>query len=207
MRAFRNCAILTLSALLMVGSSAQAVQFFTLNFEGLTELSEVANQYAAQHATFSGATILTAGSSLNEIDFPPHSGTNVAHDFGTPVRIDFGLTAYDWSAYFTYNSAVTIKAWDESNNLLGIVNSSFSDNYVSTGNPPNELLSFASATGFRAITIEGSSGAGSVVFDDVSYTVADEPNPVPEPGTLVLFAGGLGLSGLAAARRRLFPRR
>src|SRR3990172_7139800 len=86
---------------------AFAVQSFFLDFEGLTDLEDVTTQFAAQYATFAGATALTSGAvggSLNEIDFPPQSGVNVLHDLAGPITIDFGLTAYDWSAYLTYNA-------------------------------------------------------------------------------------------------------
>ena len=38
---------------------------------------------------FTNTTVITAGISLNEFEFPPHSGTNVAFDDGGPISIDF----------------------------------------------------------------------------------------------------------------------
>jgi len=48
-----------------------------IDFESLAELEVVTTQFAAQDITFSNATTLVAGSLLNEIDFPPTSGTHV----------------------------------------------------------------------------------------------------------------------------------
>jgi hypothetical protein len=207
MRTLRVVSWIAVAAVLLVGSSAQAIQFHFIDFEDLTDLTSITNQYASQHATFSNAMILTSGSSLNEIDFPPHSGSNVAYNNFGVMRIDFGSTAYDWSAFFTYNAGVSVKVWDEFDNLLGTTTSAYSENYTTSANPfANEQLSFSSASGFRAITIEGFAGSGDIVMDDMSYSMADAPAAVPEPGTLVLFASGLAASGLTAIRARFRKR-
>jgi hypothetical protein len=190
---------------LMLAPCAQAVLFHTINFEGLADLTSVTNQYSAQDVSFSNSTVLTAGISLNEFEFPPLSGQNVVFDDAGAMRIDFGLTTYDWAAYFTYTAPLTIRAWDASNNLLGIVNSAYSENFVTSANAPNEQLSFASLGGFRSITIEGSATGGSFVMDNMSYTTEDAPNAVPEPGTMLLLASGLVTTGLVARKKVFRP--
>src|SRR5688572_11915416 len=45
----------------------------------------VTNQFAG--VMFSNATVLTAGLSLNELDYPPRSGSNVVYDNGAPITI------------------------------------------------------------------------------------------------------------------------
>jgi hypothetical protein len=47
-----------------------------LDFEGPPDATILSNQYAG--FSFSNAQILTASASLNEFEFPPHSGVNVA---------------------------------------------------------------------------------------------------------------------------------
>ena len=51
-----------------------------IDFESLTELDSVSTQFLG--LTFSNAAVLTAGSSLNEIELPPHSGLNAVFDDG-----------------------------------------------------------------------------------------------------------------------------
>jgi hypothetical protein len=199
MRVLRSAGILVFALFLLVGAQVQAFQFHFLDFEGLADLASLTNQYAAQDVTFSHAKALMAGASLNELEFPPHSGQKVIFDDGGAMRIDFGLDTYDWSAYFTHTLPLTIRAWDASNNLLGTAVSSFSENYVSSGNAPNEKLSFVAQGGFRSITIGAEEGytGGAFTMDDMSYTTADAHGVVPEASTVILFATGLALSGLA----------
>ena len=46
----------------------------TLDFESLSDGDAVTNQFIGEGVTFSNASILTAGVSLNEFEFPPKSG-------------------------------------------------------------------------------------------------------------------------------------
>src|SRR3954452_19079755 len=75
-----------------------------VTFETLSEGSVVTNQYASLGVSVAGnAVVLTAGSLLNEIDFPPHSGTNVIADLNGPLTFTFApLTLISVGAYFTY---------------------------------------------------------------------------------------------------------
>jgi hypothetical protein len=49
---------------------------------------------------------------------------------------------------------LALNAYDSASNLLGTVVSNFAQNYVSSGNPPNEFLSL-SASGISSVTIGG----------------------------------------------------
>src|SRR5207244_4503963 len=68
---------LCLCLLLVLASPARLIADpIVIDFEGLQDGTILSNQYSG--VTFSNAIILTAGISLNEFEFPPLSGTNVA---------------------------------------------------------------------------------------------------------------------------------
>src|ERR1700674_3903171 len=81
-----------------------------INFEGLSDSTILTNQYPG--LSFSNAIILTAGISLNEFEFPPFSGSNVASDNGGPMRIDFTQPVADVGGFFTYAESLTLRAFD-----------------------------------------------------------------------------------------------
>lgn len=171
-----------------------------IDFESLSELDAVGS---ISGATFSNATVFTAGSLLNDLDFPPHSGQNVAFDDGGAIRIDFAAPVSNFSAYFTYAVPLTLQAFSASNVLLVSSASQYSANSVSFGDPgsaPNELLTL-SFSNIAYVTLTGDSLGGSFVVDDVAFTTASTtPSPVPEPATISLAI--LGLGGIAATERR-----
>jgi hypothetical protein len=143
---------------------------------------------------FSGATILTAGISLNETEFPPHSGTNAAFDDGKPVTLAFLFPVAGFSAYFTHLSPLTLSYYDSLGNLGGSVQSAFSSNLVlsgDSGSMPNELLTLSSASGFSRVVMEGDPGGSSFVFDDVTFHAVGEP-----AGFFLLGAALCGFAGL-----------
>ena len=72
--------VLWLLSLIVVRAGAAVI-----DFEILASLESVTSQFAG--LTFSNSTTLTAGISLNEFDFPPHSGDNVVSDDGGPITI------------------------------------------------------------------------------------------------------------------------
>src|SRR5262245_43153844 len=77
----------------------------TINFEGLPEFTPVTTQYPG--VVFSNAIVLTAGSSLNEFEFPPHSGSNVISDNGGAMSIMLTASATAFSGFFTYLAPLT----------------------------------------------------------------------------------------------------
>ncbi len=139
-----------------------------LDFESLANGSIVTNQFAG--LVFSSATIARAGISLDELEFPPHSGVNVAFDSSGPVAITFSPPVAQFSGYFNYRVPVTIQAFDASNNALATSTSKFSSNLAVsgvTGSSPNEFLRVSGANIAR-VTITGDPNGTSFSLDDVS---------------------------------------
>jgi len=176
----------------------------TIDFETLSDSEVVTTQYSGLGVTFSNTTALTAGISLNEWEFPPHSGSNVVFDDGGPMTLTFDLIPMaDFEAYFTYLTPLTLSFYDPLDNLVGTVVSDFFTNMALSGDPgssPNELISFAWTPGFSSLVIEGDPFGASFTMDDLSAT------PVPEPGTLLLLGSGL-LGMVGYARLRTFRNR
>ena len=106
MSTFRHLA--TLSFLLSF--AAMCVRAGTIDFEDLTDSTSVTTQYAG--LSFANATVITAGISLNEFEFPPHSGTNVVFDDGGSLSITFDNPVSYVAGYLTYEAAVSLKAFD-----------------------------------------------------------------------------------------------
>ncbi len=71
--------------------AVQSVSATTIDFEGLNDGDAVTTQFAAQGVIMSNSTVLTAGASLNEFEFPPASGINVAVDDGGPLTLTFSV--------------------------------------------------------------------------------------------------------------------
>lgn len=174
----------------------QLLQAETITFEAFGDSTIVTNEIPG--LSFTNATVLSAGISLNEFDYPPVSGSNVLFDDGGPITIEFSTQAVSVGAYFTYMVPITFTAFDSANNELGSAISVFSENYVSSGNPANELLQLAFGSPISKITISGDPAGYSFVMDDLTYSTGS--TPVPEPGTLSLLALG-GLSAFVLRRR------
>jgi len=181
---------------LPLGSTARAVTLHFLNFEGLADFTTVTNQYAAQFVSFTNTTVLTAGISLNDFEYPPQSGTNVASNLSSgAIQIDFSRDTYDWSAYVTYERPLTVSAFDQDGNFVASLTGGFPENYTSSGYQPNEFLSLSAAIGFRQLVIQTDFPGYGITVDDMSYTTADA-SPVPEPATAAMLAVGLLGTGL-----------
>jgi hypothetical protein len=191
--------VLTFTAWAVMLSANAHAAAIVIDFESFSDFDSVTTQIPG--VTFANTTVLTAGISLNELDFPPASGTDVAFDDGGPVRIDFLNPLAAFAAKFTYAAPLTLRAFDAGNNELAAVSSAFSSNLVSSADPgssPNELLEVL-FSGITYVTITGSPLGASFVFDDVVLTPAAT---APEPGMLSLLALGAGAMRACARRRR-----
>ena len=194
-RASRHC-----MAFAVLAVAAQAASASTLNFDGLADGTSVTTQFSG--VTFSNATVLTAGGSLNELDFPPRSGSNVVVDFGGPIELVFGADQSFFEAYFTYMAVLTVTGYDAGGVALLAATSSFGSNLATSGEPgsaPNERIAL-STDGLRRVVIQGSGAGASFVMDDVTFRPA-ETAPIPEPSTYALLIAGLGLLGFMSRRR------
>jgi hypothetical protein len=139
----------------------------SITFDTLNDGDVVTTQYSG--VTFSNAQVLRSGFSLNEIDFPAHSGANAITDASGPISIAFSAPVSNFSGYFTHAKPITITAFDGTGNQLAVTTSTKNNAAVSgDGSAPNELLSLA-AGNIAKVVISGSLAGNSVVADDISY--------------------------------------
>ena len=115
-----------------------------IDFETLTDSEIITTQFPG--LTFTNGIALSAGISLNEFEFPPYSGFNVASDDLGPLQIDFASPVDLVGGYFTYLESITLQAFNPGNTLLGSVSSAFSSNLALSGDAgsvPNEFLTYS----------------------------------------------------------------
>jgi hypothetical protein len=151
-----------------------------IDFESFTDSTVLTSQISG--LMFSNATVITAGITLNELEFPPHSGRNVVFDDGGPISISFQSTETIVGGYFTYTVPLTLQGFDARGNALPAVNSRFSNNDALFGQPgsqPNEFLEVQSSGGISRLVITGDISGTSFTMDDLTV------QPVPEAPSLV----------------------
>jgi hypothetical protein len=164
----------------------------TIGFDDLSEGTIVTNQYASSDVAVSGDPwVLTAGSLLDEIDFPPHSGTNVIADVNGPVTFSFAQPASSAGAWFTYTQELTVQFFSPTDSLLDTI----TECPVTTTCVPNLGTSldivFTSASpviGSMVVTSAPDGSGPSFTMDDLTITTT----PEPPPGILLLL--GLALT-------------
>jgi hypothetical protein len=193
---------LSLGVLLLAVAAPAALRAGTvvIDFETFPDGTSLTTQYPG--LTFFNTTIITAGISLNEFEFPPYSGTNAAFDDGGPISIAFASPILSFGGYFTYAEPLTLAALDSTSTQVASATSAFSNNEAlsgDSGSSPNEFLLVSFAGGVSSVTITGDPGGGSFVMDDVTYTTPEAT--VPEPGSIFLLL--TGMAGVLAARGRL----
>jgi hypothetical protein len=168
---------------LIVAAEAGAKADTALNFEGFPDSTILTTQY--QGLTFTNAIMLTSGISLNEFDFPPHSGVSVVSDNNGPMTIDFGTPITSFSGYFTYLEPLTIDAFNALDTEVATATSAFSNNLACLAGPPcpgdpgsspNEFIGLSFPGGISSVTITGDPLGGSFTMDDMTYK-----SEVPEP--------------------------
>lgn len=178
-----RCASIILAVLACTSLFVDEAKATVIDFEGIPDSTLVATQYPG--LTFSNAIILTAGISLNEFDFPPYSGLNVASDDGGPISISFASPVHSVGAYFTYAEPVKIDAYDSSSTLIAQATSLFSTNDALLGDPgstPNESISVSTGSNdIYTITITGDPSGSSFVMDNLTFG-----SSIPEPRPILL---------------------
>jgi len=145
----------------------------SINFDALNDGDSVTTQFSG--LTFSNAQALTAGFSLNNLDFPAHSGPNAISDTSGPITITFSTAISAFSGYFTHAKPITVTALDGAGNQLATTSSSKNNAALSgDGSAPNELLSLT-GTSIAKIVITADPNGNSLVADDLSYTIPAPP--------------------------------
>lgn len=189
-----RCLAPVMLALAMAPASAAVV---VVDFDALADATPLTNQLAG--LSFSNASVLKAGQSLNEFEFPPRSGDGVVLDDGGAISISFSAPVSSVGAYFTYIAGLSMRAFDSASNVLGTVTSDFGSNALISGDggsSPNELLEFISAgRAIARVEITGDTAGGSFVLDDLTVDTGNN-NTVPEPQTLLLALTLLGAGSL-----------
>lgn len=177
-------AVFLFTLIALIPGTVKASQIY---FEGLPDSTVLTNQYLG--ATFSNAVIETAGVSLDEFEFPPHSGLNVAFDSTGPMSILFDSPVTSISGYFTYAESITLAGFSDSGVEVATVSSAFLSNMGLSGvagSSPNEFLSLSYAPGISSISITGDPNGGSFALDDFGFDSGAPPDTAPEPSTILL---------------------
>ncbi|UCC99671.1 MAG: hypothetical protein JSW66_07250 [Phycisphaerales bacterium] len=193
----KTITVLAMAACLGLTGVAQAGPT-VIDFESLADLEIVDDQFLGLGADFNAtASILRAGTSLNEASFPPNSGSNVIYDdpaLGTGIiRVDaVGALWAMAGGYVTGNTNITLTAYASDSSVLGTASTSGA-NYIGagTGLLPNIFLS-VTAPGIAYVQF--SDNGNSYVVDDFTL------QPIPAPGAILL--GGIGIGCVSWLRRR-----
>jgi hypothetical protein len=158
------------------GALAHAALYDFEEFEDFTPLTtEISG------LTFSNTTVLSAGISLNEFEFPPKSGVNVVVDDSGPIEISFATPVQQVGAFLTYLSPVMMTAYDEDGNVVDVTTSKFLANAAlsgEAGSTPNEFLGVSSLGGIQRIVIAGDPNGFSFVLDDLTVGDLTLVNPL-----------------------------
>ena len=188
-------------ALCLAFSAAAQADTITIDFEGLGDYEGITTQYQSSDVVFTGATALVSGAlggTLNEIDFPPHSGDTVAFADLATLEVSFLRPVVRVVGYFTYSGGpVTLTGRVGGTDVA----SATSTNVANLGAPAaNERIELADVTGFTSLFIAGAPDL-QLTLDDLEITFGDAPaNPMPEPSLTLL--AGVALVAAARVRRR-----
>lgn len=159
-----------------------------VDFEGFADSIQLTSEIPG--LTFNDATVLTAVISLNEFDFPPHSGIKVIATFGGLLTVSFDSPVNLVSGFISYNDTATgvnLSLYDINNMLLA---DAFFESPVSQeGMIKNQFISLGSANvSSMVLSLNSAISDMPFTFDDFSYL------SIPEPATILLIS--LGVLGI-----------
>jgi len=184
----------SLVAVVAISQAASATSNVSIDFESLALDEFVTTQFADQQVLFGNAVTLVAGISLNEIDFPPSSGTNVISglDVG-PIGVAFLQPAHFVAFSITTADTAVVRYYDATATLLGqsVIDANLGATSQIAFNTPSQQIS-----GLTIGRLNADDSTGSAFF----LTVDDFQAAIPEPSAFLAMA--LGLIPIAAAVRR-----
>jgi len=205
-------AVLTGMALWLFSSAHASAA--VLDFEGLADFAPVTNQYAGLGVTFQNATagVIPPDGTLNEIDFPPTSGTTLITneidldndgfpDVTGPMTITFTPYPYlNVGGYFTYadfgqsGDPLTLSAFGPGDPLNPLATLTLFENL---GSP--QLLSFSGIGPISSLLASGGQGS-NFTLDNFTFTGRFAPGGslVPEPSSLIFLTLGLAALGMGS---------
>lgn len=143
----------------------------TIGFDGLEDLAVPQAEFGV---TFTGASVLACGGTLNCVPFPPFSGRNVIYDdpklSGGVITATFDTKETGFistvSARVTGNTAITMTAYNAGGKVLASA-STGGPNFIGSGGTPNKELTVTSPSSSDSIV--------KVIFHDSgnTYTIDD----------------------------------
>jgi hypothetical protein len=176
----------------------------SINFEGRVDQTLIDATYTPQGVIFQNAEIVTAGLSLDASQFPPDSGIQAVMDVRGPIEMMFATPVTDFSAFFTYTQPLTVLGYDSLKNLVASSISIFDENFASSGNSPNELISLHADAGIQFVLITGSATGNSFIMDDMSFGNGQVVNMEEPHSSTLLLPCSLLLLACFYKKRRVF---
>lgn len=178
------------TVVLCLAMSVGTVHGTVIDFESFEDSFVLTDQVAG--LTVSGGTVLTAGVSLNEIDFPPKSGLNALAALSGRLTVAFAEPIKEFSAYFTFGEPLLFSLFDSSGDSSGSFESPIASNLGAF-----TLIDF-SIPGVASVLI-ASQDSRAFTMDDLRFNATVGHSP--EPGSITLFAVA-ALAAVAARRRK-----
>ena len=165
-----------------------------IDFESLGLDEIVTNQFAGEGVVFGNAVTLVAFISLNEVDFPPSSGTNVISGLGaSPLAALLSPGVSHVSFQITTATIALVQFFDSLDVLLG-------QTTVDPNLGGHTLVAFDSP-GIASVSIAGQSSENAffLTVDDFEFS---SRNAAPEPAAVLLLVTGLACMVPTSFRRR-----